>query len=304
MLEAPELDALAVSLAIPDTLQASLMARLDRLPGAKVVAQIGSVIGREFSHTLLASAADMPDANLTRELNQLAASGLLFQRGVPPDAVYTFKHALVRDVVYASLPKPPRLQLHRNIAEAVRDQLPERAETEPEVVAYHFTQAGLSEAAVEWWSKAGSLALQRSAFVEAIAHLEKALDLSQDLDDSEDQRTSHLRLQISYGNALQSRPRLRCAGDEGRLRTRSRYCTHDPGRAGAILRRIWIVERDVPQRRSARDAGACRRFPSQCRDKARPAGNRSCSPNRRNDVLVRGRIHRCAAASRTCLRSL
>jgi class 3 adenylate cyclase/predicted ATPase len=202
VLEAPELDALAVSLAIPDTLQASLMARLDRLPGAKVVAQIGSVIGREFSHTLLASAADMPDANLTRELNQLAASGLLFQRGVPPDAVYTFKHALVRDVVYASLPKPPRLQLHRNIAEAVRDQLPERAETEPEVVAYHFTQAGLSEAAVEWWSKAGSLALQRSAFVEAIAHLEKALDLSQDLDDSEDQRTSHLRLQISYGNAL------------------------------------------------------------------------------------------------------
>ena len=135
-------------------------------------------------------------------MNQLAASGLLFQRGVPPDAVYTFKHALVRDVVYASLPKPPRLQLHRNIGEAVRDQLPERAETEPEVVAYHFTQAGLSEAAVEWWSKAGSLALQRSAFIEAIAHLEKALDLSQDLDDSEDQRTSHLRLQISYGNAL------------------------------------------------------------------------------------------------------
>ena len=203
VLEAPELDALAVSLAIPDTLQASLMARLDRLPGAKMVAQVGSVIGREFSHMLLASAADMPDAELTGELNQLAASGLLFQRGVPPDAIYTFKHALVRDVVYASLPKPPRQQFHRKIAEAVRDQIPERAETEPEVVAHHFTQAGLSEAAVEWWSKAGGLALQRSAFVEAIAHIEKALDLSQDLNDTEEQQTSHLRLQISYGNALQ-----------------------------------------------------------------------------------------------------
>jgi predicted ATPase len=202
VLEAPELDALAVSLAIPDTLQASLMARLDRLPGAKMVAQVGSVIGREFSHMLLASAADMPDAELTGELNQLAASGLLFQRGVPPDAIYTFKHALVRDVVYASLPKPPRQQFHRKIAEAVRDQIPERAETEPEVVAHHFTQAGLSGPAVEWWSKAGGLALQRSAFVEAIAHIEKALDLSQDLNDTEEQQTSHLRLQISYGNAL------------------------------------------------------------------------------------------------------
>jgi predicted ATPase len=144
----------------------------------------------------------MPDAELTGELNQLAASGLLFQRGVPPDAIYTFKHALVRDVVYASLPKPPRQQFHRKIAEAVRDQIPERAETEPEVVAHHFTQAGLSGPAVEWWSKAGGLALQRSAFVEAIAHIEKALDLSQDLNDTEEQQTSHLRLQISYGNAL------------------------------------------------------------------------------------------------------
>ena len=201
-MEAPELDLLRVSLAIPDTLQASLMARLDRLPGAKMVAQVGSVIGREFSHMLLAAAADMPDAELSGDLNQLVASGLLFQRGVPPDAIYTFKHALVRDVVYASLSKPPRQQFHRKIAEAIRDQIPERAETEPEVVAYHLTQAGLSETAVEWWSKAGSLALQRSAFVEAVAHLGKALDLSQNLGDSEEQRVSQLRLQISYGNAL------------------------------------------------------------------------------------------------------
>ena len=92
---------------------------------------------------LLASAAEMQDADLVGGLHQLVASGLLFQRGAPPDAVYTFKHALVRDVVYASLPKSPRQQLHRKIAQALRDQIPEWAETEPEVVAHHFTQAGI-----------------------------------------------------------------------------------------------------------------------------------------------------------------
>ena len=202
VLEAPELNVLGARLAIPDTLQASLMARLDRLPGGKLVAQIGSVIGREFSHMLLASAAGMQDADVTGGLNQLSASGLLFQRGTPPDAVYTFKHALVRDVVYASLPKGPRQRFHRSIAEAIEDQFPERAETEPEVIAYHFTQAGMSGTAVTWWSKAGGLALQRSAFVEAIAHLERALELSRELDNSQEQRIARLRLQISYGNAL------------------------------------------------------------------------------------------------------
>jgi class 3 adenylate cyclase/predicted ATPase len=202
VLEAPDLDALGLTLAIPDTLQTSLMARFDRLPRAKTVAQIGSVIGREFSHPLLASAAGMQNADLTAGLSQLAAAGLLFQRGSPPNAVYTFKHALVRDVVYASLLKTPRQQLHRNIAEALRNQDPERTEIEPEVVAYHFAQAGISETAVEWWTKAGSLALQRSAFVEAIAHLERAIKLSRELDESEERRLARLRLQIIYGNAL------------------------------------------------------------------------------------------------------
>jgi tetratricopeptide (TPR) repeat protein len=115
-----------------------------------------------------------------------------------------FKHALVRDVAYASLLKAPRQQLHRRIGEALRDQFPERAESEPEVIAYQFAQAGLSEAAVEWWNKAGDLALQRSANIEAIAHLEKALELSQELGDSPEQRLQRLRLQIIYGNALRT----------------------------------------------------------------------------------------------------
>jgi class 3 adenylate cyclase/predicted ATPase len=204
VLETSEVGTAGATLAVPDTLQASLMARLDRLPAAKMVAQIGSVIGREFSHTLLTAAAGLQEAQLAEGLSELATAGLLFQRGAPPDAVYIFKHALVRDVAYASLLNASRQQLHRRVGEALRDQLPERAETEPEVVAYHFAQAGLTEAAVEWWSKAGDLALQRSAQIEAIAHLEKALELSQKLGDSPEQRLQRLRLQIIYGNALRT----------------------------------------------------------------------------------------------------
>ncbi len=204
VLEAPGPDAAGATLAIPETLQASLMARLDRLLGSKTIAQIGSVAGREFSHALLASVADMEEADLISGLQQLIGAGLLFQRGVSPNVVYTFKHALVRDVVYASLPKTRRQMLHRRIAEAMRDDVSERAEPEPEVIAYHFTEAGLSETAIEWWSKAGDHALQRSAYIEAITHLERALEIANELDDSEPLRVSRLRLQISVGSALRS----------------------------------------------------------------------------------------------------
>ncbi|HEX4172528.1 MAG TPA: hypothetical protein VHY82_08625, partial [Acetobacteraceae bacterium] len=202
VLEAPGSDVFGARLQVPGTLQTSLMARLDRLTGSKTVAQIGSVVGREFPHALLASAADIGEADLARGLRQLIAAGLLFQRGMPPNVVYSFKHALVRDVVYASLPKTRRQMLHLRIAEAVRDEVSERAEPESEVIAHHFMQAGLSEPAIKWWSKAGSFALQRSAYVEAMAHFERALELANELDDSEAQRVSRLRLQISIGSAL------------------------------------------------------------------------------------------------------
>jgi predicted ATPase len=202
VLEAPGLAAIGATLAVPDTLQASLMARLDRLPGCKTIAQIGSVAGREFSHALLASVADIGGADLENGLQQLIAAGLLFQRGMAPNVVYTFKHALVRDVVYASLPKTRRQMLHRMIAEAVRDEVSERAEPEPEVIAYHFTEAGLNAPAIEWWSKAGDLALQRSAYIEATVHIERALELTNELDDTELLRVTRLRLQISAGSAL------------------------------------------------------------------------------------------------------
>jgi class 3 adenylate cyclase/predicted ATPase len=204
VLEASELGTASATLAVPDTLQASLMARLDRLPAAKKVAQIGSVIGREFPYALVEAIAELQEVELTEGLNELAAAELLFRRGAPPDAIYMFKHALVRDVAYASLLKTPRQQLHRRIGEALRDRQPERAETEPEVVAYHFAQAGLKEAAVEWWGKAGHHAAQRSALIEAIAHFKNALELSDELDDSPEHRLSRLRLQLMYSNAMRA----------------------------------------------------------------------------------------------------
>ena len=202
VLEVSDTGSLGVAISIPDTLQASLMARLDRLPSAKTIAQVGSVVGREFAHVLLASAASMPDEQLMDGLEELSGSGLLFRRGTAPDAIYTFKHALVRDVVYASLPRQPRQHLHQKIGEALRDEFPERSESEPELIAHHFEQAGLRELAVDWWSKAGDLALQRFAMVEAVAHLERALELAGQLEDLQERRLFRARLQISYGNAL------------------------------------------------------------------------------------------------------
>jgi len=191
-----------LGLAVPSTFQASLMARLDRLPAARQVAQIGAVIGREFSHILLIATAGLAEMQLTKGLDELVAAGLVFRRGLPPEAVYTFKHALVQEIAYESLPKTRRHYVHRQIGETVRDQFPEWANAEPEIVAHHFTRAGLSTLAVEWWSKAGELASRRSAYAEAIAHLEHALQLADEVEDGPDQRRSRLRLQITYGNAL------------------------------------------------------------------------------------------------------
>jgi predicted ATPase len=201
ILETPPDDS-AVELVVPRTLQASLMARLDRLPAARQVAQIGAVIGREFSHNLLIAAAGLAEVKLTQGLDELVAAGLLFRRGPPPEASYTFKHALVQETAYESLLKRRRQDVHRRIAETVRDQFPEWADAEPEVVAHHFTQAGFSALAVEWWGRAGDLAMRRSAYAEALAHLEMAIKLADDFENGSEQRRSRLRLRITYGNAL------------------------------------------------------------------------------------------------------
>jgi class 3 adenylate cyclase len=158
-------------LAIPATLHDSLMARLDRLSPIKEVAQTAAAIGREFSHQLLSEVSTATDEGLEDALAQLAEAELVFRRGKPPQATYTFKHALVRDAAYESLLKSKRRELHGRIAEALEQSFPERAEVEPELLAYHLTEAELTEPAIAYWRTAGLRAIERSANVEAVAHL-------------------------------------------------------------------------------------------------------------------------------------
>jgi predicted ATPase len=178
------------------------MARLDRLEGAKGIAQTAAAIGREFSYSLLASVVGQNGMALQSPLAQLEHAQLVFRKGEPPEADYIFKHALVQDIAYESLAKSRRRALHQRIAEIIREHSPAIAEAQPEVIAHHFTQARLTDQAVEWWGKAGTLALRRSAITEAIAHFEKALDLANSLADAPALRLLRLRLQLGYGHAL------------------------------------------------------------------------------------------------------
>ena len=136
------------ALAVPASLHASLMARLDRLGRAKEVAQIGAAIGREFSHALLGAVTHKAEAELQSALDRLMAAGLLFQQGAPPHATYLFKHALVRDAAYGTLLREPRHALHASIAETLENQFTGIAQSQPELLAHHFTQAGMTEAAI------------------------------------------------------------------------------------------------------------------------------------------------------------
>ena len=194
--------------AIPATLQDSLMARLDRLAPVKEIAQIGAAIGREFSYQVMSAIAGRDEATLNSALTRLEEAELLFRAGTLPDARYAFKHALVQDAAYESMLKSRRQVLHKRIAETLCDQFPAIAAAQPEVLAHHFTQAGVNEAAIEWWGKAGDQALRRSAFKEAIAHLRKAIELadksigSETAPSSSAARSERLRLQTNYGQAL------------------------------------------------------------------------------------------------------
>ena len=150
--------------AVPASLHASLMARLDRLGPAKEVAQIGAAIGREFSRTLLSTVARKEEADLQAALDRLTGAGLLFRQGEPPHATYLFKHGLVQDAAYSTLLRERRRALHARIAEVLEKQFPEIVESQPELVARHCTEAGLIEKAAVFWAKAGrrSLARRRS----------------------------------------------------------------------------------------------------------------------------------------------
>jgi predicted ATPase len=188
--------------AIPTTLQDSLMARLDRLMTGKVIAQLGATIGRQFSYALLQAVAQLNKRTLQEELHRLVEAELLYQRGVPPQATYTFKHALIQDAAYESLLKSTRQHYHQRIAQVLESQFPETAEAQPELLAHHYTEAGLTEQSVTYWYKAGQRAIERSAHVEAIAHLRQGLELLKILPETLERTRREVDMLIALGASL------------------------------------------------------------------------------------------------------
>ena len=198
------------------------MARLDRLGPAKEVAQIGAAIGREFSHALLAAVVRKPEAELGSALDRLIAAGLLFRQGVPPHATYLFKHALVQDAAYGTLLREPRRALHARIAETLESQFAEIAESQPELLARHCTEAGLIEKAAGLWGKAGQRSLERSALVEAVEQLTRALDQIATLPATPALRREQIKLQVALITPLMhvkgyAAPETKAAAERARL---------------------------------------------------------------------------------------
>jgi predicted ATPase len=189
-------------LAIPATLHDSLMARLDRLAAVKGLAQLGATLGREFSYDLLQAVSPWDEGTLRKGLHQLVSAEFLYQRGVPPQATYTFKHALIQDVAYQSLLRSTRHQYHQRIAEVLEAQFPEIVATQPELVAQHYTAAGCAEQAVAYWLRAGQQASERSAYLEAISHVTTGIELLQTLPETPVHTQQALTLHIALGAAL------------------------------------------------------------------------------------------------------
>jgi predicted ATPase/class 3 adenylate cyclase len=202
--EGYRLDGPLPPLAIPETLQDSLMARLDRLAPVREIGQIGAAIGREFSYSLLRVLVGRDETALKNALAQLEQAELVFRRGEPPEAVYSFKHVLVRDAAYESLLKSRRQQLHGQIARTLKERFADIVVRQPEIVAHHFTEAGLVEPAIDYWLKAGQHAARRSANAEALNHLARGLELLPNIDDPKLRNKSELLLQMSLGHSLRA----------------------------------------------------------------------------------------------------
>jgi predicted ATPase len=191
------------SLAVPATLHASLLGRLDRLgPSAKTVAQVGAAIGRDFSHELLAAAAPLAEPELQEALRRLVDAGLAFQRGAPPTAEYLFKHALVQDTAYSTLLRGPRQALHRRIAEALEQRFPDFVETRPEILAHHYGEAAIADKAIAYWHRAGKSSVARSAVREATAQLRRGLGLLEGLPETRERKQLELDIHVTLTQAL------------------------------------------------------------------------------------------------------
>jgi predicted ATPase len=244
-------------LAIPTTLHDSLMARLDRLAAVKGMAQLGATLGREFSYEWLHAVSPWDEETLQRGLHQLVEAELLYQRGLPPQATYLFKHALIQDAAYQSLLRSTRQQYHQRIAQMLETQFPQTVEMQPELVAHHYTEAGLSAQAIPYWQRAGQHALECSANLEAVAHLMKGLELLATLPDTPERTQQELILQTTLGPALMN-TKGQAAPEVLQAYARARELCHQVGETPQlfqVLRGLWYFYLHRVELRTARELG-------------------------------------------------
>jgi predicted ATPase len=240
----------APTLAVPPSLHASLMARLDRLGAAKEIAQVGAAIGREFSYAFLSAVARKPEAEVRSALDRLVSAGLLSRQGTPPHATYLFKHALVQDAAYGTLLREPRRLLHTGIAHALESQFTEAAENQPELLARHCTEAGLIEKAAELWGKPGRRSLERSALVEAVEQLTRALAHIATLPATPELRRHQIKLQVDLITPLihvkgYAAPETNAATERARLLIEQAEASgeppDDPMLLFSVLYSAWVA---------------------------------------------------------------
>ena len=255
--------------AIPDTLQDALMARLDQLAVAKEVAQLGAVLGREFTYDLVQAISHRDEDILQAGLGQLVAAELLYQRGRPPRARYVFKHALIQDAAYASLLKSTRQQVHQRIAQVLEAQFPEMVATQPELLAHHLTEAGHPAQAVRYWQRAGERAVARSAQLEAISHLKTGLAVLQTLPETAERMQQELLLQVTLGPALTNTKGFAAPEVEHAYARARALCQQvgDTPQLFSVLRGLWQFYNGRGSYQTARELGEqCLQLAQQGRD--------------------------------------
>ena len=233
------------------------MARLDRLGPAKEIAQLGAALGREFSYEVLHVVSPLDEASLQQRLWQLVEAELLYQRGLPSQATYLFKHALIQEAAYQSLLKSTRLQYHRQIAQVLEERFPETKETQPELLAHHYTAASLIAQAIPYWQRAGQRATRRSANVEAISHLTKGLELLKTLPDTPEHTQQELTLQLALGGPLMATKGL-AAPEVGKAYDRARELCQQAGETPQlvpVLVGLGIFYRQRGEFQTARELG-------------------------------------------------